>query len=183
MSAECIFCGIAAGREPASFVYRDSQIVAFMSNAPVNRGHLLVIPHDHVTCFTDLAPSLAATLVRAAQRVALALRGSDLRCEGINLFLADGAVASQLVPHVHLHVIPRFTGDTFKLNSRGGVTTFENMPPREELDRVAAVVRFALAAQQGAAADDPQRVRAHRCSVWRRTQALRGSRGGAVARS
>jgi diadenosine tetraphosphate (Ap4A) HIT family hydrolase len=144
VSADCIFCRVAAGREPASFVYRDSQIVAFMSNAPVNAGHLLVIPHDHVTFFADLAPNLAAKLVRAAQRVALALRGSELRCEGINLFLADGDVASQLVPHVHLHVIPRFAGDTFKLNSRGGVSTFENMPPREELDRAAAAIRVAL---------------------------------------
>jgi diadenosine tetraphosphate (Ap4A) HIT family hydrolase len=158
VSADCIFCGIAAGREPASFVHRDSQIVAFMSNAPVNPGHLLVTPHHHVPSFTDLAPDLAATLVRAAQRFALALRGSELRCEGLNLFLADGAVASQLVPHVHLHVIPRFTSDTFKLNSRGGVSTFENVPTREELDRAAAAIRVALAAQQGGAAGEPQRV-------------------------
>jgi diadenosine tetraphosphate (Ap4A) HIT family hydrolase len=158
VSGDCIFCGIAAGREPASFVHRDSQIVAFMSNAPVNPGHLLVIPRDHSPNLTDLAPDLAATLFRAAQRFASALRGSGLRCEGLNLFLADGAVASQLVPHVHLHVIPRFTGDTFKLNPKGGVTTFESMPAREELDRAAAAIRAALVAQQGSAADETMRL-------------------------
>jgi diadenosine tetraphosphate (Ap4A) HIT family hydrolase len=91
-----------------------------------------------------------------AQRLALALRGSKLRCEGFNLFLADGAVASQLVPHVHLHVIPRFAGDTLRLNSRGGVSTFENVPAREELDRAAAAIRVALAARPGAAVDELQ---------------------------
>lgn len=155
MSAHCIFCGIAEGRQPASFVHRDSQIVAFMSNLPVNPGHLLVIPRDHCPSLSDVAPELAATLFRAAQRFASALRGSGLRCEGLNLFLADGPVASQLVPHVHLHVIPRFAGDTFELNSRGGVTTAESMPPRKELDRAAAAIRSALAARHGAPADEP----------------------------
>ncbi len=117
-----------------------------MSNAPVNPGHLLVIPHEHATSLVDLAPDLAAALFQAAQRLASALRSSTLRCEGLNLFLADGAIASQLVPHVHLHVIPRFAGDSFKLNPRGGVTTVENMPPREELERAAAAIRAALAA-------------------------------------
>ncbi|MEW6271506.1 MAG: HIT family protein, partial [Thermodesulfobacteriota bacterium] len=83
VSADCIFCGIAAGREPASVVHRDSQVVAFMANAPVNPGHVLVIPRDHAASFTDLAPDRAAALARAAQRAASALRGAELRCEGL----------------------------------------------------------------------------------------------------
>ena len=125
-------------------VYRDSRLLAFMANAPVNPGHLLVIPHEHASTLADLAPDLGADLFRAAQRFGAALRRSALRCEGINLFLADGEAASQLVSHVHLHVIPRFAGDSFKLNPRGGVTTYENMPAREELDIAAAAVRAAL---------------------------------------
>ena len=146
MSAECVFCGIAAGREPASFVRRDTEITAFMTNAPVNPGHFLVIPRSHVATLSELAPDLAGSLMRSAQQLAAALRASSLRCDGINLFLADGPAASQLVPHVHLHVIPRFGGDDFKLNAKGGVTTFEHMPPRSELESAAAAVRAALAA-------------------------------------
>jgi histidine triad (HIT) family protein len=141
---DCVFCNIAAGREPASFIHRDSRLLAFMSNAPVNPGHLLVIPQKHASTLADLAPDLGADLFRAAQRFGAALRSSGLRCQGINLFLADGAAASQLVPHVHLHVIPRFAGDTFELNPKGGVTTFRNMPTRGELDTAAAAVRAAL---------------------------------------
>jgi len=70
----------------------------------------------------------------------------DSPLRGLNLFLADGEAASQLVPHVHLHVIPRFAGDGFKLNPKGGVTTWENMPSREDLDAAAGAVRVALAA-------------------------------------
>jgi diadenosine tetraphosphate (Ap4A) HIT family hydrolase len=117
-----------------------------MSNAPVNPGHLLVIPHEHAPSLAELAPDAAAALFRAAQRLGAALRNSTLRCEGLNLFLADGAVASQLVPHVHLYVIPRFAGDNFQLNERGGVTRFQNMESREELELAAAAVRAALAA-------------------------------------
>lgn len=146
MPVDCVFCGVVAGSEPASFVHRDSHLVAFMANAPVNPGHLLVIPREHSASVRDLSPDLAAALFRAAQRLGNALRASKLRCEGLNLFLADGEVASQLVPHVHLHVIPRFAGDRFKLNERGGVTTFENVATREELELAAAAVRVALAA-------------------------------------
>ena len=146
MPADCISCEIAAGREPASFIHRDSDLLVLMSSAPVNPGHLLVIPQLHRSSLSELAPELAAALFRQTQRFGEALRSSTLRCEGLNLFLADGAAASQLVPHVHLHVIPRFAGDSFKLNSRGGVTTFENMSPREELDAAAAAIRAALVA-------------------------------------
>ena len=146
MPADCVFCGIVAGHEPASFVYRNGEVVAFMANIPVNPGHLLVIPTKHVTTLSGLAPDLAASLFRAAQRLCDGLRRSTLRCEGLNLFLADGEAASQIVPHVHLHVIPRFTGDTFELNERGGVTRSVDATSRDELELAAAAVRAGLAA-------------------------------------
>jgi histidine triad (HIT) family protein len=145
-SAACVFCEIAAGREPASVVARDRSLLAFMSNAPVNPGHILVIPGVHAASLADLEPDVGAELFRTAQHLGAALRSSTLRCDAVNLFLADGEAASQLVPHVHLHVISRFAGDSFKLNPRGGVTTWEHMPPREELDATARAVRAALAA-------------------------------------
>jgi diadenosine tetraphosphate (Ap4A) HIT family hydrolase len=117
-----------------------------MSNAPVNPGHLLIIPHAHVSSLGDLEPTVGAELFREAQHLGAALRKSTLRCEALNLFLADGEAASQLVPHVHLHVIPRFSGDSFKLNARGGVTSWEHIPSPEELDAAAEAIRAALAA-------------------------------------
>lgn len=141
--AGCIFCAIANRSEPSSDVSRDDALVCFMSNAPVNPGHVLIIPRQHVSSLSDLDADVGAALFKLALRIQAALRHSGLACEAVNLFLADGEAASQLVPHVHLHVIPRFAGDSFRLNSRGGVTTSGQMPPREELDANAAAVRSA----------------------------------------
>ena len=78
---------------------------------PVNPGHVLVIPTSHSAFLAELDPEAGAELFRVAQRVAAALRRSDPRCEGVNLFLADGEAAGQEIFHVHLHVIPRQRGD------------------------------------------------------------------------
>jgi len=144
MSNECVFCEISAARESASIVYREGGLLAFMSNAPVNPGHLLLIPEVHTPSLGELESALAGRILVVAQQLGAALRRSELRCEAINLFLADGQAASQLVPHLHLHVIPRFIGDSFKLNAKGGVTTWERMPSRAELDGTAEAVRNAL---------------------------------------
>lgn len=71
-----------------------------------------------------------------ARRLAAALRASGLRCEGVNLFLADGEAAFQEVFHTHLHVIPRFAGDSFRISADWSVT-----PTRAELDAQAAWIR------------------------------------------
>jgi len=82
---------------------------------PIRPGHTLVIPKDHAAHLADLDLDDGTHLFRIAQRVAMALRESDIRCEGINLHLSDGEAAGQEVFHVHLHVIPRYAGDGFGL--------------------------------------------------------------------
>ncbi|WP_254885939.1 HIT family protein [Streptomyces sp. NA02950] len=74
----------------------------------------------------------------AARRLARALRRSHLRCDGVNLFLADGGAAFQEVFHAHLHVFPRFPGDDFRIDANWRVRE------RAELDRNAATVRDGL---------------------------------------
>jgi histidine triad (HIT) family protein len=74
-----------------------------------------------------------------AMRLANALRASGLPCEGINLFLADGEAAFQEVFHVHLHVFPRYAGDTFRIDA-----DWSTRPSRAELDAVAAQIRSAF---------------------------------------
>lgn len=138
----CAFCEIIDGRAPASFVYDDERVVAFMDIRPVNPGHVLVVPRDHASYLADLDPEVGGHLFRVGMRLAVALRRSALRCEGINLYLADGEAAGQEVWHVHLHTVPRFRGDGFGL--RFG-PDYGRQPGRESLDEVAAAVRQALA--------------------------------------
>ena len=80
-------------------------------------------------------------MFKVAMKVSDALRISGIRCEGVNLFLADGEAAGQEIFHVHLHVFPRFDGDGF------GLRFDENyfiLPKRDELDETANEIRDAL---------------------------------------
>ena len=138
---DCIFCRILAGELPPTFIFRDDEIAAFMDIQPVNPGHVLVIPVRHATYLADLDPQTAGRLMQEAQRIAAAIRGSGVRCEGINLFLADGEAAMQEVFHVHLHVIPRFAGDGFGL--RFG-PHYKELPSRRALEEVGSQIVSAL---------------------------------------
>ena len=138
---DCIFCRLLAGELPATFIFRDDEIAAFMDIQPVNPGHVLVIPVRHATYLADLDPPTAGRLMQEAQRIAAAIRGSGVRCEGINLFLADGEAAMQEVFHVHLHVIPRFAGDGFGL--RFG-PHYKELPSRSALEGVGSQIVRAL---------------------------------------
>ena len=133
--SDCVFCEILAGQGEASFVYRDEQCAAFMDIQPVNSGHVLLISNRHATYLADLAPEEGAHMMRVAQEIASAIRRSNVRCEGVNLFLADGKAAGQEVFHVHLHVIPRYTGDDFGFTFPERY--FASLPLRDELNSIA----------------------------------------------
>jgi diadenosine tetraphosphate (Ap4A) HIT family hydrolase len=136
--AACPFCQIIAGRLPSSQVYSDDLVVAFMDIRPVNTGHLLVVPRVHTVTLAELAEDTGAAMFVTGQRMAGALRASGLPCDGINFFLADGAVAGQEVWHIHLHVLPRFADDGFGLRA-----SFQS-PDRSDLDATAELIRGAF---------------------------------------
>jgi histidine triad (HIT) family protein len=137
----CVFCDIVRGEAPASLVYADDQVMAFLDIQPVNPGHLLVVPRIHAAYLADLDGGTGGHLFQVAMMLADAVRRSGVRCEGVNLFLADGRAAGQEVFHVHLHVIPRFEGDGFGL--RFGPEYF-HLPRRVTLDEIAADIRRTL---------------------------------------
>lgn len=133
----CLFCGLTRGEGEVSVVHEDERVVVFMDIQPVVRGHVLVVPRAHASSLAELDPEDGAELFRVAQRAAAALLDSPLRCEGVNLFLADGEAAGQDVFHVHLHVIPRHVGDGFGLR----LPDDYSIRPRAELDETAAALR------------------------------------------
>ena len=139
--SETIFAQILRGEAPATFVYRADWVSAFMDIQPVNPGHVLVVPNQSVASLSELDEETGAQIFRVAQRITKALRQSELRCEGVNLFLADGAAAMQEVFHVHLHIFPRYRGDGFGLQFSERYFT---KPPRSELEKAGAKIRQAL---------------------------------------
>jgi len=134
----CIFCSIVAGEAPSSRVYEDETVLAFMDIRPFSEGHTLVIPKEHASGLAELDPELGGAVFRTAQRIALALRASDLPVDGVNLMLADGAAAMQTVFHVHIHAVPRRTGDKLSIASRALVRR------SGDLERSAEQVRLGL---------------------------------------
>jgi histidine triad (HIT) family protein len=132
----CVFCDLAAGRRERSVAFEDEVCAVLMDSRPVTPGHSLVIPKRHAAHLADLDDQTWTHVCAVAKRVELALRQSGVRCEGSNLFLADGEAASQTVPHVHLHVMPRFVGDAFRIDA-----DWTARPSREDLDQVAARLR------------------------------------------
>ena len=140
MTSSCVFCAIVAGEAPASTVYRDDMVTAFMDIRPVNAGHVLVVPRQHMVSLLELDEETAGRMTAVGMRIAGALRASGVRFEGFNLFLADGEVAGQEVFHVHLHVIPRFAGDGFGL--RFG-PNYGRLAQRSDLDGLAQRIRRA----------------------------------------
>ncbi len=141
-SSDCIFCQIVSGDAPATVVYEDDVVIAFLDVNPVAPGHLMVVPRAHLPALADVDADTGAHMFNVAQRIAAASRESGLQCEGINLFYADGEAAFQEVFHAHLHVFPRYEGDGFKL-----FADWENNPTRDELEAVGSRLRAAIARQ------------------------------------
>ena len=141
-SAACVFCRIVEGKEKASFVAQGSDAVAFLDLHPINEGHTLVVPRKHAALVGDVDEVSAVAMWSLARRVAAGLRVSGLRCEAVNFFVADGAVAGQEVSHSHLHVIPRWQGDGFGIQfpPHYGAAT-----DRKTLDDIAGRLRKRIA--------------------------------------
>ncbi len=105
----CIFCKIVAGEIPSYKVYEDENTFAFLDIAPFEKGHVLVVPKDHTAFLTDLAPDQLYPFITAVRNVAQ-LMLEKLPCDGFNLVQNNGVCATQVVPHVHFHIIPRWNG-------------------------------------------------------------------------
>lgn len=113
----CIFCKIIKGELPSSKIYEDELVYAFLDIAPINKGHLLVIPKNHHTSSSTIPENIAGRMFHIGSRLGVAFKRA-LDSDGFNLHLADGACAGQVVMHAHLHVIPRDVEDGFHWNWR-----------------------------------------------------------------
>jgi histidine triad (HIT) family protein len=104
--AACPFCAIVRGEAPAEEVLRDDVAVAFLDRVPLFRGHVLVVPVEHVVTLPELVP--VGPFFERVQRIAAAMPGA-LGAQGT--FVANNNVVSQSVAHLHVHVVPRTKGD------------------------------------------------------------------------
>ena len=111
---ECIFCKIVNGEVPSHKVWEDQNVLAFLDLNASTRGHTLVIPKKHHENIFDISEEEMANIGVGAKKVADLLK-KNLNCDGINLVNSNGEVAQQEIMHYHIHVIPRYQGENYKI--------------------------------------------------------------------
>jgi len=139
MAVECVFCNIIRGEAEASFVHSDDAVVAFMDIQPITQGHMLVVPREHYVLMKDVPEQVVMRAFHVASNLA-ATSEHVLAAGGVNLFVADGEVSFQDVPHFHIHVIPRYAQDGFGLTFP---QSYENPPTRAQLHAIASALHAA----------------------------------------
>jgi histidine triad (HIT) family protein len=103
----CIFCRIVEKKVPASIVYEDDVVMAFLDIHPLNEGHTLVIPKRHYSFIYEVPDEEVAHLYKIVKKIALAVR-KGVKAGGITIAQQNEKAAGQDVFHVHVHVIPRY---------------------------------------------------------------------------
>lgn len=111
----CIFCKIIAGEIPSTAVYEDEDFRAILDVNPAARGHVIILPKKHAADIYELPEEDAAKIFVVAKKIAAAIK-KTYSCDGVNILQNNGEAAGQTVFHLHVHVIPRFTGDTDHIN-------------------------------------------------------------------
>ncbi len=130
---DCIFCDILSGKRNGHFLYQDSNHVAFLDKYPIDVGHSLVVPKEHHERITDMDPNSVGNLFIVVQKVAkavLSATGADAFSLGQN----NGKAAKQIIPHVHVHIIPRY-------NHKGTIWTKRSISDDGELAYLAKKIK------------------------------------------
>jgi histidine triad (HIT) family protein len=145
-AAGCLFCSIARGATPAYPVFEDELIFAFLDYKPLLPGHVLVVPRVHIETLPELPDGLVAPLFGAVRLLARAVE-AGMAAEGS--FTAVNTRISQSVPHLHVHVVPRWKGDgLFSTKMIWKRTPYENDAARQAAQEK---IRRAVAALGGEA--------------------------------
>lgn len=138
MTEECVFCGIIEGEIPSRTVYEDEEVIAFLDVNPLQRGHTLIVPKNHVASIRGMTDVSSLTVFQRVHDLVEPITDA-VDAPAFNIGLNDGMAAGQEIPHVHFHIIPRFQGD-------GGrpIHAVIPSPPRiedSEMDEIAEDIR------------------------------------------
>ncbi len=135
----CFLCAVAAGADDPLVVARDGRTVTMLNRYPYNTGHLMVAPTEHVPDLVAAGDDGAAALMVSARRAMRAVQLA-MRPDGFNVGVNHGSAAGASVEHVHMHVVPRWNGDTNYMPVIGGTKVLPEL-----LEETAARLRTAFA--------------------------------------
>ncbi|MDD7419153.1 HIT family protein [Blautia sp. HCP3S3_C12] len=131
----CIFCKIAGGEIPAATLYEDENFRVILDLGPASKGHALILPKAHAANIYEISDELAAKAMILAKKMARVMTGA-LHCDGFNIVQNNGECAGQTVFHFHMHLIPRYNGDSVGITWTPGTLTDE--AKEEILEKVKA---------------------------------------------
>lgn len=137
-TSNCIFCKIGSGEQKAKILHETDEVIAFLDINPLTNGHTVVIPKSHYERFSDLPSQKLAELFQVTQNLNGSIQGA-LGAQGSNIGLNDGKQAGQVIPHTHVHIIPRYKGD-----SGGSLHSVVNMETEENLDLIVQKIKTQL---------------------------------------
>ena len=138
MANECVFCKIVSGELPSTKIYEDETVLVFLDINPVEEGHALVIPKEHMDPITNAPDNILKELIVVAKKIASA-QFTGLNAVGVNIAQANGRGAGQEVPHVHFHVIPRYSSDPKEANWK--TRKYKSV---EQMNKIAELIKEAL---------------------------------------
>lgn len=139
----CVFCAAAAGEEPVATLVlaRGEHCFSLMNAYPYNNGHLMVLPYDHIAALAEVSVAAQTEMMQTAARWTQVM-AATMGCDGFNVGLNLGAAAGAgIAEHLHLHVVPRWAGDTNFMPVVGGTKVLP-----EALEVTADRLRGAFAA-------------------------------------
>ena len=128
-----IFSRIIAGDLPGRFVWKDDDIVAFLTIAPMTQGHTLVVPREEIDQWQDVGPAVFGRVMEVSQLIGKAV------CKAFGAERAGVIIAGLEVPHLHVHVFPAYNLSDF------GFANVDHNPSPESLDEARAKIKAALA--------------------------------------
>ena len=140
---DCLFCRMCRHELDHVAVLEDKDVLAIMDLYPATPGHVLVLPRRHIETLYEIPADLGARLMTTAIMVAKVIK-EKLSPDGLNLVQSNDMAAGQTVPHFHLHIVPRYKGDTVILQFGHGNTPEKGM----ELERIASLIKSGLRPQK-----------------------------------
>ena len=129
----CIFCDILDGKRGAHIVYEDEEHIAFLDKYPIDDGHTLLIPKKHYERITDMNSAAVGKMFSLVPKIAKAIL-SGTGADAFSLAQNNGKAAKQIIPHVHIHIIPRY-------NSKGTVWTKRQIPTYDVLFQLSQKIK------------------------------------------
>lgn len=109
-----LFTKIINGEIPASKLYEDDKCIVILDIAPCHKGHALVIPKKEQETLIDTDDEILQHLIIVAKKVAKK-QIEVLKCDGYNIIINNKPSSGQVIPHLHIHVMPRYENDGYKL--------------------------------------------------------------------